>query len=116
MRKYLTVIKRYTQERYNTILFTKTDSFTKGAIYIAQMQKDIKDGEPLFRRCITLGIGTQAFKDIKLLFTRYALIYTARQYYKALELWFLPRTYKDQAYYKCTSLVRFRLLYKYKLL
>jgi hypothetical protein len=50
------------------------------------MQKDIKDSEPLFRRCITLGIGTQAFKDIKLLFTRYALIHTARQYRKALEL------------------------------
>jgi hypothetical protein len=80
------------------------------------MQKDIKDGELLFRRCVTLGIGTQAFKDIKLLFTRYALIYTARQYYKALELWFLPYTYKDRAYYKCTSLVRFGLLCKYKLL
>jgi len=50
------------------------------------MQKDIKDGEPLFRRYVTLGIGTQAFKDIKLLFTRYALIYTTKQYYKALEL------------------------------
>jgi len=86
MRKSLTVIKRYTQERYNTILLTKTDSFTKGAIYVAQMQKDIKDGEPLFGRYITLGIDTQAFKDIKLLFTRYALIYTAKQYRKALEL------------------------------
>ena len=35
MRKSLTAIKRYTQERYNTILSTKTDSFTKGAMYIA---------------------------------------------------------------------------------
>ena len=50
------------------------------------MQKDIKDGEPPFRRYITLGIGTQAFKNIKLLFTKYALIYTTKQYYKTLEL------------------------------
>ena len=35
MWKSLTVIKTYTQERYNTILLTKPDSFTKGAIYIA---------------------------------------------------------------------------------
>ena len=49
------------------------------------MQKDIKDGEPLFGRCATLGISIQAFKDIKLLFTRYTLVYTAKQYYKALE-------------------------------
>jgi len=95
IRKSLTVIKRYTQERYNIILSTETDSFTKGAIYVTQMQKDIKDGEPPFRRCVTLGIGTQAFKDIKLLFTRYALVYTTKQYHKALELWFLPHTYKD---------------------
>jgi hypothetical protein len=86
MRKSLTAIKTYTQERCDTILLTKTDSFAKGAIYVAQMQKDIKDGEPPFRRCATLGIGTQAFKDIKLLFTRYALVYTAKQYCKALEL------------------------------
>ena len=86
MRKSLTAIKKYMQEYCNTILLTKTDSFTKGAIYVAQMQKDIKDGEPPFRRYITLGIGTQAFKDIKLLFTRYALIYTTKQYRKALEL------------------------------
>ena len=95
MRKSLAAIKRYTQERYNTILLTKTDSFTKGAIYVAQMQKDIKDGKPLFGRCATLGIGTQAFKNIKLLFTKYALMYTAKKYCKALELWFLPYTYKD---------------------
>jgi len=80
------------------------------------MQKDIKDGEPPFGRCVTLGIGTQAFKDIKLLFTRYALVYTAKQYRKALELWFLPYTYKDRAYYKCTLLVRFGLPCKHKLL
>jgi len=86
MRKSLTAIKRYTQERYNIILLNEADSFAKGAIYVAQMQKDIKDGEPPFRRCTTLGIGTQAFKDIKLLFTRYALIHTAKQYRKALEL------------------------------
>ena len=86
MRKSLTAIKRYTQERYNTILLAEADSFTKGAMYVAQIQKDIKDGEPLFRRYITLGIGTQAFKNIKLLFTKYALIYTAKKYYKALEL------------------------------
>ena len=59
------------------------------------MQKDIKDGKLLFKKCITLGINIQAFKDIKLLFTRYALVYTAKQYHKALELWFLPYTYKD---------------------
>jgi hypothetical protein len=50
------------------------------------MQKDIKDGEPLFRRYTTLGIDMQAFKNIKLLFTKYALIYTTKKYYKALEL------------------------------
>ena len=50
------------------------------------MQKDIKDGKPLFGRYVTLGISIQAFKDIKLLFTRYALVHTARQYRKALEL------------------------------
>ena len=50
------------------------------------MQKDIIDGEPPFKRYITLEIGTQAFKNIKLLFTKYAFIYTAKQYYKALEL------------------------------
>ena len=49
------------------------------------MQKDIKDGKPLFKRYITLGIGTQAFKDIKLLFTKFTFIYTAKQYYKALK-------------------------------
>jgi hypothetical protein len=43
-------------------------------------------------------------------------VYTAKQYCKALKLWFLPYTYKDQAYYKCTLLVRFRLLCEYKLL
>ena len=86
MQKFLTTIKRYTQEHCNTILSTKTNSFTKGAIYITQMQKNIKDGEPPFRRCATLGIDIQAFKDIKLLFTKYALVYTTKQYYKALEL------------------------------
>ena len=95
MRKSLTAIKRYTQECYNIILLAKADSFAKGAIYVTQMQKDIKDGEPPFRRYVTLGIGTQAFKNIKLLFTKYALIYTAKKYRKALELWFLPYTYKD---------------------
>jgi len=86
MRKSLTAIKRYTQERYNIILLTETNSFTKGAMYVTQMQKDIKDGEPPFGRYVTLGISTQAFKDIKLLFTRYALVYTAKQYRKTLEL------------------------------
>jgi hypothetical protein len=85
-------------------------------MYIAQMQKDIKDGKPPFRRCINLGIGLQAFKGIKLLFTRYALIHTTKQYRKALKLWFLPHTYKDRAYCKCTLLVRFRLPCKHKLL
>ena len=80
------------------------------------MQKDIKDGKSLFGRCVTLGIDMQAFKDIKLLFTKYALIYTTKQYRKALELWFLPYIYKDRAYYKCTSLVKFGLLCEYKLL
>ena len=50
------------------------------------MQKDIKDGKPLFKKYINLGIGLQAFKGIKLLFTRYTLIHTAKQYYKALKL------------------------------
>jgi len=116
MRKSLTAIKRYTQERCDTILSTETDSFTKGAMYVTQMQKDIKDGEPPFGRCATLGIGTQAFEDIKLLFTRYALVYTAKQYRKALELWFLPHTHKDRAYCECTSLVRFGLPCEHKLL
>ena len=86
MQKSLTAIKRYIQEHYNIILSTETNSFIKGAIYITQIQKNIKDGEPLFKRCATLGINIQAFKDIKLLFTRYALIYTAKQYHKALKL------------------------------
>jgi len=34
IQKSLTIIKRYTQERYNIILLTKADSFTKEAIYI----------------------------------------------------------------------------------
>ena len=38
------------------------------------MQKDIKDGKPPFGRYINLGIGVQAFKGIKKLFIRYALI------------------------------------------
>jgi hypothetical protein len=57
IRKSLTIIKRYTIERCDIILLGKADSFAKGAIYIAQMQKDIQDGKPLFRRCINLGIG-----------------------------------------------------------
>ena len=57
MRKSLAAIKKYTLEQCDTILLAKTNSFAKGAIYIAQMQKDIKDGKPLFRRCINLGIG-----------------------------------------------------------
>ena len=80
------------------------------------MQKDIKDSKPPFRRYINLGIGIQAFKGIKLLFTKYAFMYTTKQYRKALKLWFLPYIYKDRAYYKYTLLVRFKLPYKYKLL
>ena len=95
IQKSLATIKRYTQECCNIILLTETNSFIKGAIYVAQMQKDIKDSKYLFRRYITLDIDMQAFKDIKLLFTRFALIYITKQYYKALELWFLPYTYKD---------------------
>ena len=40
------------------------------------MQKDIQDSKPLFKKYINLGIGIQTFKEIKLLFTRYAFIYT----------------------------------------
>ena len=50
------------------------------------MQKDINNGELLFKKYVILDIGTQAFKNIKLLFTRYALVYTIKQYRKALEL------------------------------
>jgi len=57
MRKSLTAIKKYTLERCNTILLAETNSFAKGAIYVAQMQKDIEDGKPLFRRGVNLGIG-----------------------------------------------------------
>jgi hypothetical protein len=57
MRKSLAAIKKYTLERCDIILLVKTNSFAKGAIYIAQMQKDIEDGKPLFGRCINLGIG-----------------------------------------------------------
>ena len=57
MQKSLAAIKKYTLEQYNTILSAKTNSFIKGAIYIAQMQKDIKDGKPLFRRYINLSIS-----------------------------------------------------------
>ena len=85
-------------------------------MYIAQMQKDIEDGKPPFGRCVNLGIGLQAFEGIKLLFTRYALVHTAKQYRKALELRFLPYTHKDQAYCECTSLVRFGLPCEHKLL
>ena len=49
-------------------------------MYITQMQKDINNGEPLFKKYVTLSISTQAFKNIKLLFTRYALVHTAKQY------------------------------------
>ena len=34
MRKSLTIIKKYTQERCDIILLTETDSFTKGAMYV----------------------------------------------------------------------------------
>jgi hypothetical protein len=116
MRKSLTAIKKYTLERCDIILSAETDSFAKGAMYIAQIQKDIEDGKPPFRRCVNLGIGIQAFKGIKLLFIRYALVHTAKQYRKALKLWFLLYTHKDRAYCECTSLVRFRLPCEHKLL
>ena len=80
------------------------------------MQKNIKDGKPLFKRYVNLGIGLSAFKGIKLLFTKYTFIYTAKQYRKALKLWFLPYTYKDRTYCEYTLLVRFGLPCKYKLL
>jgi len=57
MRKSLAAIKKYTLKRCDTILSAETDSFAKGAIYVAQMQKDIEDGKPLFGRCVNLGIG-----------------------------------------------------------
>jgi hypothetical protein len=57
MQKSLTAIKKYILEWCDIILLAKTNSFIKGAIYIAQIQKDIDDGKPLFRRCINLGIG-----------------------------------------------------------
>jgi hypothetical protein len=41
MRKSLTAIKKYTVERCDIILLGEADSFAKGAMYIAQMQKDI---------------------------------------------------------------------------
>ena len=47
-------------------------------MYITQIQKDIKNTKPLFRRYINLGIGIQAFKKIKLLFTKYTLVHTAK--------------------------------------
>ena len=57
MQKSLTAIKKYTIERCETILSGEADSFAKGAMYIAQMQKDIQDGEPPFGRYVNLGIG-----------------------------------------------------------
>ena len=57
IQKSLAAIKKYTLERCDTILSAETDSFAKGAMYIAQMQKDIEDGKPPFGRCVNLGIG-----------------------------------------------------------
>ena len=57
MRKSLTAIKKYILKQYNTILLAKTNSFIKRVIYIAQMQKNINNGKPLFKRYINLGIG-----------------------------------------------------------
>ena len=57
MQKSFAAIKKYTLEQCDTILSVETNSFAKGAMYVAQMQKDIKDNKPPFGRCINLGIS-----------------------------------------------------------